>query len=81
VLAELMDVVRTSGARFCSRRTTRDVEQISDVIAPRRGRIVDPRQGSFLDGWRRVSLDLPPGAGVPALPSAVAVSTSAAPPW
>lgn len=79
VLAELMDVVRDERrAILFSSHHTQDVEQISDVITfLDRGRIVESRdKESFLDGWRRVSLDLPPGAGVPALPGAVAASTS-----
>jgi ABC-2 type transport system ATP-binding protein len=79
VLAELMDVVRDERrAILFSSHHTQDVEQISDVITfLDRGRVVESRdKESFLDRWRRVFIDLPPGATLPPLPGVVTASTS-----
>ena len=74
VLAELMDVVRDERrAVLFSSHHTQDVEQISDVITfLDRGRVLESAdKESFLERWRRVFLELPPGAAVPALPGVV----------
>jgi ABC-2 type transport system ATP-binding protein len=79
VLAELMDVMRDERrAILFSSHNTQDVEQISDVITfLDRGRVVESRdKESFLERWRRMFLDLPPGGAVPALPGAVESSVS-----
>ena len=79
VLAELMDVVRDErrGILFSS-HNTQDVEQVSDQITfIDRGRIIDSSdKESFLDRWRRLHLDVPTGATVPALPGAIATTAS-----
>ena len=64
VLAELMDVVRDERrAILFSSHNTQDVEQISDQITfIDRGRIIDSSdKETFLDRWRRLHLDVPPG--------------------
>jgi ABC-2 type transport system ATP-binding protein len=69
VLAELMDVVRDERrAILFSSHNTQDVEQISDYITfIDRGRIIDASdKETFLDGWRRLHLDVPPGIVLPA---------------
>jgi ABC-2 type transport system ATP-binding protein len=79
VLAELMDVVRDERrAILFSSHNTQDVEQISDVITfLDRGRVVESRdKESFLDRWRRLFLDLPPGGAVPDLPGVVDAAVS-----
>jgi ABC-2 type transport system ATP-binding protein len=79
ILAELMDVVRDErrGILFSS-HNTQDVEQISDQITfIDRGRIIDASEKEqFLDRWRRLSLDVPPGVTPPSFPGVVAVSAS-----
>jgi ABC-2 type transport system ATP-binding protein len=61
-----------------SSQNTLDVEQISDQITfIDRGRIVDSDdKESFLDRWRRVRLDVPSGAALPALPGVIGASGS-----
>ncbi|MFO0581778.1 MAG: ABC transporter ATP-binding protein [Anaeromyxobacter sp.] len=79
VLTELMDVVRDERrAILFSSHHTQDVEQISDVITfLDRGRVVESRdKESFLERWRRLALDLRPGAPAPALPGAVETSVN-----
>jgi ABC-2 type transport system ATP-binding protein len=79
ILAELMDVVRDErrGILFSS-HNTQDVEQISDQITfIDRGRIIDASEKEqFLDRWRRLSLDVPPGATPPSFPGVVGISAS-----
>jgi ABC-2 type transport system ATP-binding protein len=79
ILAELMDVVRDErrGILFSS-HNTQDVEQISDQITfIDRGRIIDSSDKEvFLDRWRRLHLDVPPGTAVPALPGAIDTTAS-----
>ena len=82
VLAELMDVVRDERrAILFSSHNTQDVEQISDVITfIDRGRIVDSSdKETFLDRWRRLHLDVPPGVALPALPGVVETIASGRP--
>jgi len=69
VLAELMDVVRDERrAILFSSHNTQDIEQISDQITfIDRGRIIDSSdKETFLDRWRRLHLDVPPGVTPPA---------------
>jgi ABC-2 type transport system ATP-binding protein len=75
VLGQLMEVLTDeSRTIFFSSQNTLDVEQISDQITfIDRGRIVDSGdKESFLERWRRVRLDVPPGVVLPALPGTVA---------
>jgi ABC-2 type transport system ATP-binding protein len=70
ILAELMDVVRDERrAILFSSHNTQDVEQISDQIAfIDRGRVIDSSdKETFLDRWRRLHLDVPPGTNIPPL--------------
>jgi ABC-2 type transport system ATP-binding protein len=79
ILAELMDVVQDERrAVLFSSHNTQDVEQISDQIAfIDRGRIVDAGdKETFLDRWRRLRLDVPPGIALPAAPGVVDTVTS-----
>jgi ABC-2 type transport system ATP-binding protein len=68
VLTELMDVVRdeTRSILFSS-HNTQDVERICDCIAfLDRGRVIENSDTeAYLDRWRRVHLDVPPGATLP----------------
>jgi ABC-2 type transport system ATP-binding protein len=75
VLGELMEVLADDQRTiFFSSQNTLDVEQISDQIAfIDRGRIIDSGdKESFLERWRRVRLDVPPGVVLPRLPGTVA---------
>lgn len=75
VLSQLMEVLADeSRTIFFSSQNTLDVEQISDQITfIDRGRIVDSGdKESFLERWRRVRLDVPPGVVLPSLPGTVA---------
>ena len=79
VLGELMEVVADEGRTiFFSSQNTLDVEQISDQITfIDRGRIVDSGdKESFLERWRRVRLDVPPGVMLPSLPGIVSQNGS-----
>lgn len=74
VLAELMDVIRDERrAILFSSHNTQDVEQISDVITfLDRGRVIDSSdKETYLERWRRVHVEVPPGGPVPELPGAV----------
>jgi ABC-2 type transport system ATP-binding protein len=70
LLTELMEIVRddTRSILFSSHNTL-DVERICDQIAfLDRGHLVDVRdKESFLERWRRLQLDVPPGAALPRL--------------
>lgn len=75
VLGQLMEVLADERRTiFFSSQNTLDVEQISDQITfIDRGRIVDSGdKESFLERWRRVRLDVPPGIVLPLLPGTVA---------
>ena len=68
LLSELMQIVRDdSRSILFSSHNTQDVERISDQIAfIDRGRLVDARdKESFLERWRRISLDVPSGVTLP----------------
>src|SRR5438270_1150411 len=74
VLSELMEVVADEQRTiFFSSQNTLDVEQISDQITfIDRGRIIDSGDKEmFLDRWRRMRLDIPPGVHIPVLPGIV----------
>jgi ABC-2 type transport system ATP-binding protein len=71
VLAELMDVLKDEQRSILfSSHNTLDVEQISDRICfIDRGRVVDcDDKESFLERWRRLTLELPAEATLPLLP-------------
>ena len=74
VLSEFMDVLRDdSRSILFSSHNTVDVERISDRITfIDRGRVVDSsNKEDFLDRWRRIHVQLPPGASLPELPNIV----------
>jgi ABC-2 type transport system ATP-binding protein len=74
VMTEFMDVLRDdSRSILFSSHNTVDVERISDRITfIDRGRVVDSNdKETFLERWRRIHLQLPPGATLPDLPSIV----------
>src|SRR5690606_20158968 len=79
ILAELMDVVRDERrAILFSSHNTQDVEQISDRITfLDRGRIIESSdKDTFVDRWRRLYLDVPPGVALPTMPGVVQATTS-----
>ena len=74
VLGELMEVLADERRTILfSSHNTLDVEQISDQITfIDRGRIIDSGdKETFLDRWRRLRLEVPPGVVLPALPGIV----------
>jgi ABC-2 type transport system ATP-binding protein len=74
LLSEFMDVLRDdSRSILFSSHNTVDVERISDRITfIDRGRLVDCRdKEEFLERWRRIQLQLAPGATLPDLPNIV----------
>jgi|SRR5215831_4249278 len=74
VITEFMDVLRDeSRSILFSSHNTVDVERISDTITfIDRGRIVESNEKeSFLDRWRRIHVQLPAGATLPAVPNIV----------
>jgi ABC-2 type transport system ATP-binding protein len=77
LLTELMEIVRddTRSILFSS-HNTQDVERICDQIAfIDRGRLVDARdKESFLERWRRISVDVPNGVTLPRLADVVDLS-------
>ncbi|HTC52218.1 MAG TPA: ABC transporter ATP-binding protein [Steroidobacteraceae bacterium] len=77
LLAELMEIVRDERRSILfSSHNTQDVERICDQIAfIDRGRLVDSRdKESFLERWRRISVDVPTGVVLPRLADVVDVS-------
>ncbi|HEX7679568.1 MAG TPA: ABC transporter ATP-binding protein [Thermoanaerobaculia bacterium] len=79
VLGALMEALADDRRSvFFSSQNTLDVEQISDQITfIDRGRIVDSGdKESFLDRWRRIRLDVPPGVVLPRVPGVVATAGS-----
>lgn len=92
ILRELSDVMADDGRSVLfSSQNTQDVEQISDAITfIDRGRVIDSMdKEAYLDRWRRLRLELPPGVAMPILPGvtgvrqtgrlAVAIATDFAP--
>jgi ABC-2 type transport system ATP-binding protein len=74
VLGALMEVLADEHRTILfSSQNTLDVEQISDRITfIDRGGIIDSGdKEAFLDRWRRVRLDVPPGVLLPSLPGIV----------
>jgi ABC-2 type transport system ATP-binding protein len=74
LLSELMQIVRDdSRSILFSSHNTQDVERICDQIAfLDRGRLVDARdKESFLERWRRLSIDVPAGVTLPQLKGVV----------
>jgi ABC-2 type transport system ATP-binding protein len=74
VISEFMDVLRDdSRSILFSSHNTVDVERISDTLTfIDRGRIVESDDKElFLDRWRRIHVQLPPEATLPALPNIV----------
>ena len=72
VLGEMLEALELEGSSvFFSSHNTQDVEQISDLITfIHRGEILETDdKESFLDRWRRLSIELDPGAE-PELPEA-----------
>ncbi len=81
LLIELMDVLQDEERSILfSSHNTVDVEQISDCITfIDRGRIIDSSdKETFMNGWRRVKLDLPASADVAgviaAMPGTIEIS-------
>lgn len=77
LLSELMEIVRDdSRSILFSSHNTQDVERICDQIAfIDRGRLVDARdKESFLERWRRLSVDVPEGVVLPRLADVVDLS-------
>ena len=74
VISEFMDILRDdSRSILFSSHNTVDVERISDTLTfIDRGRIVDSdNKEDFLDRWRRIQVQLPPGGTLPELPNIV----------
>jgi len=77
VLGALTEVMQDeSRTVLFSSQNTLDVEQVADRIAfLDRGRLVDADDKErFLDRWRRIHLELPPGGVAAALPAAVSTT-------
>jgi ABC-2 type transport system ATP-binding protein len=77
LLTELMEIVRDeSRSILFSSHHTADVERISDQIAfIDRGRLVDcSDKETFLERWRRLSVEVPPGVVLPKMPGLVDMS-------
>jgi ABC-2 type transport system ATP-binding protein len=74
VLSEFTDVLRDeSRSILFSSHNTLDVERISDRLAfIDRGRLLDSRdKEDFLERWRRIQLQVPPGTTLPEIPNVV----------
>ena len=74
VLSEFTDVLRDEDRSILfSSHNTLDVERISDRIAfIDRGRLIDSRdKEDFLERWRRIQLQVPPGSTGPEIPNLV----------
>jgi ABC-2 type transport system ATP-binding protein len=77
LLTELMQIVRDERRSILfSSHQTADVERICDVIAfIDRSRLVDARdKESFIERWRRLVVDVPPGVVLPRIPGVADVS-------
>jgi ABC-2 type transport system ATP-binding protein len=75
MISEFMDVLRDDRRSILfSSHNTVDVERISDRITfIDRGRLVaSSDKEDFLERWRRIEVQLPPGAALPELPDIVA---------
>ncbi|HEU4616737.1 MAG TPA: ABC transporter ATP-binding protein [Gammaproteobacteria bacterium] len=79
ILRELTDVMSDERRSILfSSQNTQDVEQISDQITfLDRGRIIESSdKETFVERWRRLQLDVPPGVALPALPEVAELTTS-----
>jgi ABC-2 type transport system ATP-binding protein len=79
ILRELTDVLADDRRSILfSSQNTQDVEQISDQITfLDRGRIIESSdKETFVERWRRLQLDVPPGVALPSLPEVAEISTS-----
>ena len=79
LLRELMSFMADENRSILfSSQNTLDIEQISDQITfIDRGRIIDSdNKENFLDRWRRLRLETPPGFALPALPGVVETESS-----
>lgn len=79
VLAELAEVLADASRTILfSSHNTRDIEQLSDSITfIDRGRIIASQdKESFLEGWRRIRLQVPGGTELPWLSEEIAVDGS-----
>ena len=77
ILRELTAVMTDEGRSVLfSSHNTQDVEQISDQITfIDRGRIIDSMdKEAYLDRWRRLRLEVQPGADLPFLPGIIGIS-------
>lgn len=77
ILRELSDVMGDEDRTVLfSSQNTQDVEQISDSITfIDHGRIIDSMdKETYLDRWRRLRLEIPPGTAMPGLPRIIDVS-------
>jgi ABC-2 type transport system ATP-binding protein len=76
ILRELTDVMADEERTVLfSSQNTQDVEQISDRITfIDRGHIIDSMEKeAYLDRWRRLRLEVPPGVALPALPGVIGI--------
>ncbi|HET8697817.1 MAG TPA: AAA family ATPase, partial [Gammaproteobacteria bacterium] len=79
ILRELTDVLADERRSILfSSQNTQDVEQISDQITfLDRGRIIESSdKETFVERWRRLELDVPPGVSLPSLPEVAEINTS-----
>jgi len=79
ILRELTDVMSDERRSILfSSQNTQDVEQISDQITfLDRGRIIESSdKETFVERWRRLQLDVPPGVALPQLPEVTDLSVS-----
>ncbi len=79
ILRELTEVLADDRRSILfSSQNTQDVEQISDQITfLDRGRIIESSdKETFVERWRRLQLDVPPGVALPSLPEVAEISTS-----
>ena len=79
ILRELTDVMSDERRSILfSSQNTQDVEQISDQITfLDRGRIIDSSdKETFVERWRRLQLDVPPGVALPSLPEVTDITAS-----
>ena len=74
IMRELSGVMAEEGRTILfSSHNTQDVEQISDQITfIDRGRVIDSMdKESYLDRWRRLRMEVPPGTELPHLPGVI----------
>jgi ABC-2 type transport system ATP-binding protein len=79
ILRELTEVMSDERRSILfSSQNTQDVEQISDQITfLDRGRIIESSdKETFVERWRRLRLDVPPGVALPSLPEVTELTAS-----